>query len=119
MNYSQPPADILLCQLIISERKNIMNITIEPIPQRIQPIIEHAVMANGKRIGIIKTILDSDAYNYHAVFNEQEIWNVYHGFGKTIDEAMRNAIIAGKDRRQKELIELNELENIIWGDYED
>jgi len=88
------------------------------MPQPARPVIEQAIMVNGKRVGVIKTVSDSAAYTYHAVFNSQEIWSIYQGFGRTVDEAMHDAIVVGKARRQKELAELDELENVIWGDHE-
>jgi hypothetical protein len=104
--------------ITINERKSTMNITFEPMSQPAKLVVEQAIMANGKQIGVIKTVSGSEAYTYHAVFNSQEIWSIYQGFGKTIDEAMRDAIVIGKARRQKELAELDKLENVIWGDHE-
>jgi hypothetical protein len=94
-----------------------MKVEIVPLPA-IQ-LVEQAIVIGGKTVGIVKPALHAEAYyKHHIILNSEHGWNIYQGFGNTIDEAMRDAVNTAKSRRRTELTELDELENIIWGDHE-
>jgi hypothetical protein len=97
-----------------------MQIDIIPVPEsKFVPVNKpFSIMLDNKELGTVNEKADATSYKYHAILNSKFNINVYQGFGLTIDEALRDAIVTGRDRRQKELIELDELENIIWGDHE-
>lgn len=97
-----------------------MQVILTPLPVPILPIPAQTqeISIDGKKIGIVKLITDSDNYNYHVVLNSKRGYSVYQGFGTTVDEALRNAVVIGKEHRVEEIQELDNLENVIWGDHE-
>lgn len=94
-----------------------MKITLAPVP--VQQTTEQMIMAGTTRIGSVKTLLTNDGgTRYHAVLAAKSAWSVYQGFGDTVDEAMRDAVNTSRASRINEIAELDNLENVIWGDHE-
>lgn len=93
-----------------------MNVEIKPpIPI---PIDERDIWVNGVVVGKIRGS-NGISFKYQAMLNsEVDRGALYQGFGYTDDEAMRDAITRSRDRYKKQLAELDQLENLIWGDYE-
>lgn len=94
-----------------------MQITLAPIP--ITPPKEYKLMADDKQIGTVKRIdEESKHYNYHVIVDAKYQISLCQGFGLTVDEALRDAFERAKKYPTQALAELNELENVIWGDHE-
>lgn len=92
-------------------------VTLTPIPA--PPVREQAIVIDGKPIGNAITITNSDHYKYHVTLIAKNICSLnYQGFGNTVDEAMRDAVEKNIKHRYMELAELDELENVIWGDHD-
>lgn len=93
-----------------------MNVEIKPsIPV---PIDERDILVNGELVGKIRGS-NCISFKYQAMLNsEVDRGALYQGFGYTDDEAMRDAITRSRDKYKRQLAELDQLENLIWGDYE-
>lgn len=93
-----------------------MNVEIKPsIPV---PVDERDILVNGELVGKIRDS-NSISFKYQAMLNsEVDRGALYQGFGYTDDEAMRDAITRSRDKYKRQLAELDQLENLIWGDYE-
>lgn len=82
------------------------------------PVDERDIWINGVVIGKIVGETCS-SFKYHAMLTSGVDRGIlYQGFGYTDDEAMRDAITRSRDKYQKQLAELDQLESLIWGDYE-
>lgn len=94
-----------------------MNIHLEPLPAK--EITEQLIMADGEKLGTVKTMpTDKGGTRYHIILESRHGRNIYQGFGYTIDAAMRDAVNTSLVLRINEIAELDQLENLIWGDYE-
>lgn len=75
-------------------------------------------MINGQQIGSVKISDDVYSFRYHTIIKSKIEGNIYQGFGMTLNEALRDSIIKNRSIRNEELLELDRLENVIWGDSE-
>lgn len=92
-----------------------MKVVLTPAP--IKEVIDHTISIGDQRIGTVKT-LENSSFKYHVILTSKRELSIYQGLGLTIDEALRDAITRSREQRQFELVELDELENVIWGDHE-
>lgn len=93
-----------------------MKIALKPAPPIENP--DQLVMAGNVQLGVVKPVVDSTNFKFHAVLNSKCTTTLYQGFGSTVDEALKDAITLSRARKLEELAELDHLENVIWGDHE-
>jgi hypothetical protein len=104
----------------INERKNTMQVQITPVPlEQFKPVDPvYTIKIGDTVLGKMNEKTDTQSYRWHTVLDSNFNINIYQGFGLTQDESLRDAINTNRSRRINELKELDELENIIWGDNE-
>jgi hypothetical protein len=93
-----------------------MNVEFLPA-QPIQNPVRNIVI-DGNIVGTIEEELDTTkSWKYHVVLRHKEASSIFQGFGKTHDEALRDAITRPRMQMAKDSHALDMLENTIWGDW--